>query len=126
VSSPTRRLLALIALVALLLVGSRLVGVIGAGPVPITIHYRLGAAPATAALEVVFRTKPGEPPVARFETQLIGPDVVESTRLPAGAVDLDITLVTPDGARRTLGRTIEAVRDAVITIDLQREAAAWR
>ncbi len=110
----------MILLVGLLLVGSRFFGLIGGGPVPVEIHYLFTAAPP-AALEVDFRSKPGEPPVATFETRLVGPDVVERTRLPAGAVDLDITLVGAGGARRTVGRTIQAERGAIIRIDLSRE-----
>ena len=63
----------------------------------------------------------GDDVVARFETKLVGPDVAQKTRLPAGEDRLDITLVGRDGARRTVQRTITAERDARIRLDLSRE-----
>src|SRR5262245_9378462 len=107
----------MLVLVGLIFVGARFFGVIGAGPVPVEIHYLLG--PEPTAVEVALRSRGTA--VASFETSLVGPDVVEKTRLPAGDVDLEITLVGAGGARRTVGRTIQAERGAVIRIDLSRE-----
>ena len=121
-----RKLVATIVLLGLIFLGSRFFGVIGGGPVPVEIHYLLGTPPVAAGLDVELRRVPAEPPVARFETQLVGPDVVQTTRLPAGAIDLDITLISAAGARRTVLRSIEAERGAVIRLDLSREAMSWR
>lgn len=114
-----RRLAALVLLVGGVLLGGRLLGVWGGGPVPVELHYLLGDPPRATALEVRF-TRPGAADeLARFQTSLIAPDVRQSTRLPAGTVALSITLTGPAGAR-AVTRTIEAERDAVIRLDLTR------
>jgi len=121
VSPSLRKLATTLALVGALAVGGRLFGLFGTGPVPLEIHYFLGPAPQIASLEVVSTRAGSSEPAARFETQLIGPDVVHRTRLPGGDVRLDVTLVSPGGARHTVTRTITAERDATIRIDLSRD-----
>lgn len=116
-----RRVAALALLIGAVFVGGRLLGVWGGGPVPVEIHYLLGDPPRVAALEVdLARTLHGEA-VAHFETKLIAPDVKQSTRLPAGTISLDITLVTADGRRVTLQRTLEAERGVVVKFQLAGE-----
>jgi hypothetical protein len=119
VSGSIRKIVSMVVLVGLVLVGGRLLGVYGAGPVPVEIHYLLGDPPVASELDVTFRR--GDYVVARFETKLVGPDVAHKTRLPAGDDRLDITLVAANGARRTVQRTITAERDARIRLDLSRE-----
>jgi hypothetical protein len=119
VTGPVRKIVSIVVLLGLVLVGGRLLGLYGAAPVPVEIHYLLGDPPAAAGLEVTFRR--GDDVVARFETRLVGPDVAQKTRLPAGEDHLDITLVAANGARRTVQRTITAERDARIRLDLSRE-----
>jgi hypothetical protein len=122
VSPQARKLVSLVALVGLILVGTKFFGVFTGGPVAVEIHYGLGEPPVADALEVAFVPAGGDAPVARFETKLVGPDVAEHTRLPSGPHRLEITLIGAGGARRTVERTIEVQRNAVIRIDLSREA----
>jgi len=121
VSGTIRKIVSIVVLVGLVLVGGRLLGLYGAGPVPVEIHYLLGDPPVAAELEVTFRR--GDDVVARFETKLVSADVAQKTRLPGGEDRLDITLVAKNGARRTVQRTITAERDARIRLDLSREFA---
>ncbi len=107
-------------LIGALLVGAQLFKSVSSGPVPVEIHYLLGDPPVASRLEVVFSPEGGGPAVARFETSLVGPDVKEITRLPAGAQVMDITMVGPGGERHSLQRTIEASRGAVVRLDLTR------
>jgi hypothetical protein len=125
VSAP-RRILALVLIVGAALAGARLFGVAAGGPVAFEIHYLLGPAPPLSALEVELRRRSDEPPVATFASHSVGPEVIEHARAPAGPVDLDITLVAPDGRRHTVHRTVSAERGAVVRIPLDREVAAWR
>ena len=108
-------------LVGALLVGAYLFDSGSRGPVPVEIHYMLGDPPVATELEVVFTREAGGGPVARFQTQLVAPDVKQITRLPAGRHVMDITMLTPGGQRRRVQRTIEAVRDAVIRLELAFE-----
>ena len=110
-------------LVGALLVGAYLFDSGSRGPVPVEIHYLLGDPPRATALEVVFTPEPrgdGEP-VARFKTELVAPDVKHITRLPAGRHVMDITMSIPGSAPRRVQRTIEAIRGAVIRIELAHE-----
>jgi len=117
-----RKLLTTLALVGAVAIGGQLFGLVGSGPVPVEIHYLLGAAPPVAALEVVATPAGSSEVAARFETKLIGPDVVHKARLPGGEVRLDVTLIDATGAGHTVTRTITAERDAKVRIDLSREA----
>jgi len=47
--------------------------------------------------------------------------VKQITRLPAGRHVMDITMTTANGERRSVRRTIDAVRDAVIRLELARD-----
>jgi hypothetical protein len=119
-----RKALSLVALVGLLAVGARFFGLFGSAPVPVEIHYLLGDPPVCSALEVAIAPGGEGDVAARFETSLVGPDVVHRPRLPGGAEILTITLVQPGGARRTVTRTIEAERGAVIRLDLTHEGGS--
>ena len=118
-----RKIVSMIVLVGVVLVAGRLLGVFGEGPLPLEIHYLLGDPPVCAALEVTFTPAGTGEVAATFATRLVGPDVKHSTRLPGGDERLDITLIAADGARRTVTRTILAQRNAVVRLDLSREAA---
>ncbi len=115
-----RRIASLVVLIGALLVGAQLFNAASHGPVPVEIHYLLGDPPVASGLDVVFSPAGGGPAVARFETRLVGPDVKQTTRLPAGAQVMDITIVGPGGERHSIQRTIEASRGAVIRLDLSR------
>ena len=115
-----RKLLSIAALVGGALVVGRLLGVGASGPVPLEIHYLLGDPPICTALEVQATPAGRDEPAARFETSLVAPEVIHKTRLPAGDERLEITLVSAHG-RRTVARTIDAARGAVVRLDLSRE-----
>jgi hypothetical protein len=102
--------------VGVVLVGGKLLGQFDKGPVPLEVHYLVPA--GTAAVEVVVSPPSGGAAVATFESHDPGPDVVSHSRLPAGDNDFAITLVDGIGGRRTLNRTVEVRRDAVVRIDL--------
>jgi hypothetical protein len=103
-----------------------LLGAIGVGSylfgardrvVPVEIHYALGDPPAAGRLEAVYRRQGSSDAVARFTTELISPEVVHATRLPAGPLTVEITV----GQAASVTRTIEARRGAVIRLELARE-----
>jgi hypothetical protein len=123
-SGTPRKLISLAVLVAAVAVGARLFEAQGRGPVPVEIHYLLGSPPAPPleALEVRFTPEGGGPVVARFETRLTSGDVKQITRLPAGRHVMDITMTSRAGQRRSVSRSIEAIRGVKIRIDLSREA----
>jgi hypothetical protein len=116
-----RRVASLAVLVGALLIGAHLFDSSARGPVPVEIHYLLGDPPRATRLEVLFEPEGGGEAVARFETELVSPDVTQITRLPGGRHVMDITMTGAGGERRTVRRTIEAARDAKIRIDLSRE-----
>jgi hypothetical protein len=113
-----QRLAAIALLVAGVFLGGRLLGVFDGGLVPVEIHYVLGTPPVATALEARFHRPGKDETLASFETRLVGPDVAHETRLPAGEIVLEITLVAPGGGRRSLTRTIRAERGAVIRLQL--------
>jgi hypothetical protein len=117
-----RRVAGAVLLVGAVLIGARLLESTSRAPVPLEIHYLLGDPPPISALEVQVSPEAGDAVVARFETRIISPDVKQITRLPAGRHVMDITMIWPSGARRSVRRTIEAARDVVIRLDLRREA----
>jgi hypothetical protein len=117
-----RRVVSLVVFVGALAVGAKLFDATVRGPVPVEIHYLLGDPPRATRLEVSFAREAGGEPVARFETELVAPDVKQITRLPAGRHVMDITMTGPNGTRRTVWRSIEASRDVVIRLELAREA----
>jgi hypothetical protein len=117
-----RRVAGAVLLVGALLIGAHLLDSSARGPVPVEIHYRLGDPPVATALEVLFAPEGGGPAAASFETRLVSPDVKHITRLPAGRHVMDITMTARSGARRTVRRTIEASRGAVIRLELEGEA----
>jgi hypothetical protein len=123
VHGPIRKLVTIAVLVGAVVLGGRLLGVLGRGPVPLEIHYLLGDPPGCVALEVVATPVGADEAAGSFATSIIGRDVIQRTRLPGGEERLDITLVGASGARRTVRRTIVAERDAVVRIDLSREGA---
>jgi hypothetical protein len=118
-----RKIVSMVVLLGVIFVAGRLFGVYGEGPVPLEIHYLLGDPPVCAGLEVTFTPAGKDEVAARFETTLVGPDVKQSARIPGGDERVDITLVAPDGTRRTVTRTITAQRNAVVRLDLSRETA---
>jgi hypothetical protein len=111
-----------VVLIGALLVGAQLFTSTSRGPVPVEIHYLLGDPPRVARLEVGVTPETGGEHVARFESELLGPDVKQITRLPAGRHVMDITMIGANGSRRTVQRTIEATRGAVIRLELARDA----
>jgi hypothetical protein len=116
-----RRIASLVLLALALVIGAKLFTSVQNGPVPVEIHYLLGDPPRAKEIEVLIQPEGGGPAVARFETSLISSDVKQITRLPGGRHDMDITMTGQSGARRTVRRTIDAVRDVVIRIDLSRD-----
>ena len=109
-------------LIGAILLGGRLLGVFGQGPVPIELHYMLGDAPVTE-LEARLH-KPGrEDTLATFSTRVITGDVKHETRVPAGDLVVEITWTGKDGGRTSVKRTIRAERGAVIRLNLAPEAA---
>ncbi len=116
-----RRLVALALLVGAVFAGGWLLGVWGGGPVPVEIHYLLGEPPRATELDVIFARERNGESVARFESRLIVPDVVQHARLPAGPIHMSITLAGPGGARATVNREIHAERGQVVRLELARE-----
>ena len=117
-----RKLVGLIVLIGALVLGNYLFSRISSGPVPVEIHYQLGSPPVASALEVDFRRAGDRDVEAHFDTRLIAPDVKESTRLRPGVHSLDITLVDAQGQPHHVTRSIDVQRNAVIQVDLSREA----
>jgi hypothetical protein len=118
-----RKIVSMVVLLGVVFVAGRLLGVVGEGPVPLEVHYLLGDPPVWKGLEVTFTPAGKSEVAARFETTLVSADVKQSTRLPGGDERADITLISADGARHTVTRTIAAQRGAVIRLDLSREGA---
>jgi hypothetical protein len=117
-----QRLAATALLVGAVLIGGRLLGVFGDGPVPVTVEYALGDPPVARALDVRFQRRGAEELLATFATRLVGPVVRHETRLPPGEVTLAITLEDQGGALARVVRTIRAERGAVVRLELAREA----
>jgi len=106
----------LVLLVAALLVGGYLLRARDR-VVPVEIHYVLGDPTGVSHLDAVFQRAGDEEVVARFATELIGPEVVQKTRLPRGDLEVLIRL----GDAPPVRRSFEARRDAVIRLELARE-----
>ena len=87
--------------------------------VPATIVYRLPE--GTTHLETEIRSPDGEAQLARFVANPAAGqrEATEKPRLPPGTHTLRIQLEDAAGVR-ALDRTVDIVRDAVVTVDLTR------
>ena len=115
-----KRLAGLVLLLGAIFVGGYLLRA-GDRVVPVEVHYRLGDPAGVTRLEAVF-TRPGDPEVvARFATEMIGPEVVQKTRLPKGELVVEIRLGDGGGLGPPLRRSLEARKDALIRLELAGE-----
>jgi hypothetical protein len=113
----TRRRIASIVLIAVVVVaGSRLLKARDQ-IVPLTIVYRVD--PEVTRVEAELRPAAGGDPVARFAAEVQGDAPEQKTRLRPGDYEATITLTVAGGAERTATRRITAARDVRVTLDLR-------
>jgi hypothetical protein len=113
-----RKVAAIVILIGVVLVGQKLVGSFEHAPVPVEVRYLLP--PGTTGLDVVVTPTGGGPARAQLTSTDPGREVISHSRLPSGDNAFAITLAFGE-VRRTVTRTIEAQRDAVVRIDLSHE-----
>lgn len=85
--------------------------------VPVEIRYRL---PAPRPEKIEVRVLRAGDVAATYLQRPTSGEAVHETRLPPGLYELDVTL-TFGAIERRVARTVEARRDAVITVDLSGE-----
>ena len=108
----------MILLIGALFVGARFLGA-SDRLVPATIVYRLPE--GTTRLESEARASGKDVLLARFVANELGAqrEARQVTHLPPGTIDLTIVLTAAPGESAE-HRTVEIVRDAVVTVDLTR------